>query len=154
MRLSRKTDYALRVLMTLVDRWGEGPISMNELAKRNEVPKKFLEHIMLDLKSQGWVESSPGRLGGYVLAQPPERITLGQVVRHFDGILAPVGCVSISNHEPCSQAPTCRFRRVLLDIRTATSAHLDNATLAQVARNEPVADREVFNLELIGGDGI
>ena len=62
---------------------------MNELARTNDVPKKFLEHIMLDLKSQGWVTSSPGRTGGYVLSLPPERITLGQVVRHFDGILAP-----------------------------------------------------------------
>jgi Rrf2 family protein len=154
MRLSRKTDYALRVLMTLVDRWGQGPISMNELARANDVPKKFLEHIMLDLKSQGWVASSPGRTGGYVLSLPPERITLGQVVRHFDGILAPVGCVSISNFEACSQSSTCRFRRVLLDIRNATAEHMDNATLAQVARNEPVTDREVFSLELIGGDGI
>ncbi|AMV25557.1 HTH-type transcriptional regulator CymR [Gemmata sp. SH-PL17] len=154
MRLSRKTDYALRVLLALVDRWGQGPISMNELAKQNDVPKKFLEHIMLDLKSQGWVESSPGRMGGYVLALPPERITLGQVVRHFDGILAPVGCVSISNNEPCTQAPTCRFRRVLLDIRNVTASYMDNATLAQVSRNAPVDDRELFSLELVGGDGI
>jgi Rrf2 family protein len=156
MKLSRKADYALRVLFTLVERWGQsqGPISMNELAKKNDVSKRFLEHIMLDLKSQGWVESSPGRTGGYVLAQPPERITLGQVVRHFDGILAPVGCVSISNFEGCSQAGNCRFRRVLLEIRNLTASHMDNATLAQVARNEPVTDREVFNLELIGGDGI
>lgn len=154
MRLSRKTDYALRVLMTLVDRWGQAPSSMSELARLNDVPKKFLEHIMLDLKSQGWVESSPGRLGGYVLAIAPERITLGQVVRHFDGVIAPVGCVSLSNFEGCSQSATCRFRRVLLDIRNATAAHMDNATLAQVARNEPVADREVLSLELIGGDGI
>lgn len=154
MRLSRKTDYALRVLMTLVDRWGQGPISMNELAKKNDVPKKFLEHIMLDLKSQGWVESSPGRLGGYVLALAPERITLGQVVRHFDGILAPVGCVSQSQPEACSQSATCRFRRVLLDVRNATAAHLDGTTLAQVARHEPVAPREVLTLGLADGDGI
>ncbi len=154
MRLSRKTDYALRVLLALVDRWSQGPVSMNELAKQNDVPKKFLEHIMLDLKSQGWVESSPGRMGGYVLALPPERITLGQVVRHFDGILAPVGCVSISNNEPCTQAPTCRFRRVLLDIRNVTASYMDNATLAQVSRNAPVDDRELFSLELVGGDGI
>lgn len=154
MRLSRKADYALRVLFTLVERWGQGPISMAALAKKNDVPKKFLEHIMLDLKSQGWVESLPGRAGGYFLAKPPEQITLGQVVRHFDGVLAPVGCVSISNYESCSQAATCRFRRVLLEIRNLTAAHMDNATLGQVARKEPVTDRELFSLELLSGDGI
>jgi Rrf2 family protein len=127
---------------------------MSALAKKNDVPKRFLEHIMLDLKAQGWVTSLPGRSGGYVLAQAPEKITLGQVVRQFDGVLAPIGCVSISNFEGCSQSPTCRFRRVLLEIRNLTAAHMDNATLAQVALNEPVTDREVFSLELVGGDGI
>jgi len=154
MRLSRKADYALRVLMTLVDRWGQGPVSMNELARLNDVPKKFLEHIMLDLKAQQWVTSSPGRFGGYALAHPPERITLGQVVRHFDGVLAPVGCVSQSQPEGCSQSATCRFRRVMLDVRNATAAYLDGATLAAVARNEPVDAREVLTLGLADGDGI
>ena len=120
MKLSKKTDYALRVLFTLVERRGQGPVSMNELAKVNDVPKRFLEHIMLDLKARGWVASAPGRKGGYVLAQDPEQITMGQVVRHFDGILAPIGCVSVSHHEPCSQSAMCRFRRVLLEIRNLT----------------------------------
>lgn len=154
MRLSRKADYALRVLITLVERRGGGPISRNELARLNDVPTRFLEHILLDLKSRGWVSSTPGRAGGYVLAQPPEAITLGQVVRHFDGVVAPIGCVSASGFEACSQAPTCRFRRVMLEIRNLTADHLDNATLARVAANDPVADREVFRLELISGDGI
>ena len=65
---------------------------------------------MLDLKSRGWVESLPGRDGGFVLAKPPGEITLGEVVRHFDGILSPVGCVSTSHYEPCSQESFCRFR--------------------------------------------
>lgn len=154
MRLSKKADYALRALFALLDRRGLGPVSMNALAKQNDVPKRFLEHIMLDLKSQGWVESSPGRNGGYVLAQPPERITMGQVIRFFDGVLAPVGCVSISGYEPCSQAGTCRFRRVLLEVRNMTVQHMDNATLAQVAGHRPVNDEEVFSMEFTAGDGI
>jgi Rrf2 family protein len=153
-KISKKADYALRVLFSLVERWGLGPTSMNQLARENDVPKRFLEHIMLALKSQGWVESSPGRTGGYVLAQPPERITMGQVVRHFDGVLSPIGCVSISNHQPCSQSARCRFRRVLLEIRNLTSAHMDNATLAQVANNAPVTDKEIFAMEFTAGDGI
>src|SRR5262249_41751839 len=141
MKLSKKADYALRVLFTLVEHWGQGPVSMTTLARRNEVPKRFLEHIMLDLKKQGWVASSPGRLGGYMLAQDPNRITRGQVVRHFDGLLAPIGCVSVSRHEPCSQSPTCRFRRVLLDIRNLTARYMDNATLARVYANQPVTNQ-------------
>jgi Rrf2 family protein len=158
MKLSKKTDYALRVLFTLVDRRGQGPVSMTELAKANEVPKRFLEHIMLDLKKKKWVSSTPGRKGGYVLAQDPERITMGQVVRYFDGILAPIGCVSVSCNEPCSQSPSCRFRRVLLEIRNMTARYMDNATLAGVHANQPVNEKEVFSLELpvdlIRGEGI
>jgi Rrf2 family protein len=158
MKLSKKTDYALRVLFTLVERRGQGPVSMTELAKTNEVPKRFLEHIMLDLKKKKWVASTPGRKGGYVLAQDPERITMGQVVRYFDGILAPIGCVSVSCHEPCSQSPSCRFRRVLLEIRNMTARYMDSATLADVHANKPVNDNEVFSLELpvdlIAGGGI
>jgi Rrf2 family protein len=154
MRLSRKADYALRALVTLVECRGHGPISRNELAKRNDVPRRFLEHILLSMKSQGWVASSPGRIGGYVLALPPEQITLGQVVRFFDGIVAPIGCVSISKFEACSQSSTCRFRRVLLDIRNLTAGYLDNTTLAQVAVNQPVADSQIFRLEMASDDGI
>jgi Rrf2 family protein len=158
MKLSKKTDYALRVLFTLVERRGQGPVSMTELAKANDVPKRFLEHIMLDLKKKKWVSSAPGRKGGYVLAKDPEHITMGQVVRYFDGILAPIGCVSVSCHQPCSQASGCRFRRVLLEIRNMTARYMDNATLARVYANQPVNDQEVFSLklavDLIDGKGI
>jgi Rrf2 family protein len=115
MRLSKKSDYALRVLFDLVEHRGRGPVSMNDLAKRNDVPKRFLEHIMLELKKEGWVESFPGRKGGYQLAQDPEKITMGQVVRRFDGVLAPIGCVSVSHPVRCSQESTCRFRRSARD---------------------------------------
>jgi Rrf2 family protein len=157
-KLSKKTDYALRALFTLVGRRGQGPVSMTELARTNDVPKRFLEHIMLDLKKKKWVSSTPGRKGGYVLAQDPERITMGQVVRYFDGLLAPIGCVSVACHEPCSQSPSCRFRRVLLEIRNMTARYMDSATLARVYANKPISDKEVFSLEmaveLIGGEGI
>ncbi|MBA4032863.1 MAG: Rrf2 family transcriptional regulator [Planctomyces sp.] len=154
MKLSRKADYALRILITLASRFGEGPIPLTELAKLNDAPKRFLEHIVLDLKSQGWIDSSPGRRGGYILAQPPDQITMGQVVRYFDGVIAPVACVSTSMHKSCSQARFCRFRRVLLEIRNFTSRYLDNMTLAALVVLEPVEDDEVFALELAGGDGI
>jgi Rrf2 family protein len=154
-RISKKTDYALRALFTLVDRWEEGePISLAELARLNDVPKKFLEHIMLDLKEHGWVRSLPGRKGGYLLSVSPDRITLGQVIRTFDGVLAPIGCVSVTRNESCSQSPTCRFRRVFLDVRNLVARVMDNTTIATVASYAPVTNPEVFQLELTGGEGI
>jgi Rrf2 family protein len=149
-----KTDYALRALFTLVEHYGRGPIPIRELARRNDVPKRFLEQIMLELKSRGWVDSMPGKLGGYVLAKDPEQITLGQVVRHFDGVLAPMSCVSVSHYERCSQEPVCRFRRVLLEVRNVTHRLMDQATLARVFAGEPVRAEEVFDPLLLGGEGI
>jgi Rrf2 family protein len=154
MKISKKSDYALRVLMTLVDNYGHEPISIRELASQNAVPKRFLEHIMLDLKSQGWVSSLPGKAGGYMLAQRPDEISMGQVVRYFDGLLAPINCVSVNQYEPCSQEAVCRFRRVFLDARNETARLMDNTTLSAAFRGEPVRRQEVFDDALMGGAGI
>ena len=154
MKLSKKTDYALRALFTLVEHHGRGPIPIRELARRNEIPKRFLEHIMLDLKSKGWVESSPGKQGGYVLARAPSKITMGEVIRHFDGVLAPIGCVSATHYERCTQESVCRFRRILLDARNYVARLMEHATLAAVFLGAPVHEREVFATGLMAGDGI
>ncbi len=154
MRISRRADYALRVLFTLVEENGRRPVSIRELAERNEVPKPFLEHIMLDLKAQAWVRSLPGKRGGYVLAKQPDEITMGQVVRFFDGLLAPINCVSMHQYEPCSQEDRCHFRRVFLHIRNDTARYMDNATLASVFAQTIVQRQEVFTDLLTDGAGI
>lgn len=143
MKLSRKTDYALRALLTLVEHYGRDPIPIRELARRNDVPKPFLEHIMLEMKAQGWVESVPGKRGGYVLARSPEKITLGQVVRLFDGVLAPIGCVSVTDYKRCSQEPVCRVRHVFLEIRNYTAGLMDRATLASIYAGRPITGEEM-----------
>ncbi len=153
MRVSKKTDYALRALFTLADHYGGAPIPIRELARRNDIPKRFLEQIMLDLKSQGWVKSMAGLRGGYILSKSPSKITMGEVVRHFDGILAPIGCVSVTAYKRCSQEPVCRFRRVFLDARNYVTGIMERATLAEVAKGSPVSKQEVSTV-FIGGDGI
>jgi Rrf2 family protein len=153
MWVSKKTDYALRALFTLVDHYRGVPIPIRELARRNDVPKRFLEQIMLDLKTQGWVESVAGIRGGYILARDPEKIMMGEVVRHFDGILAPIGCVSVSRYERCSQEPVCRFRRVFLDVRNYVAGIMDRSSLADVAKSAPVSKQEVAG-DFMGGAGI
>jgi len=153
MRISKKTDYALRSLFTLVDHFGGAPIPIRELARRNDVPKRFLEQIMLALKAQGWVDSVVGVRGGYVLAKSPSKITMGEVVRHFDGIIAPIDCVSVVGYKRCSQETVCRFRRVFLDARNYVAGLMDKATLAEVNRGAPVSKQEI-STGFIGGAGI
>ena len=138
----------------MVGNHGKGPMSIREIALKNDIPRRFLEQIMLDLKSQGWVESLAGRDGGFVLGKPPEEITMGQVVRFFDGIIAPIACVSTSHYEACSQEPVCRFRRVMLDIRNYVSRLMDGATLSSVFVSPIVERSEVFSPEFVYGEGI
>lgn len=154
MKLSRKSDYALRALFDLAEHFGSGPISIRELAERNDIPRRFLEQIMIDLRTAGWVNSIAGRDGGFELAVSPEKLTMGQVVRLFDGLLAPIGCVSVSAYEPCTQEGRCRFRRVLLEIRNYTTKLMDRASLAKVLLGQPVLKEEVFEASYLAGDGI
>lgn len=153
MRVSKKTDYALRALFTLVEHYHGAPIPIRELARRNDVPKRFLEQIMLALKSQGWVDSVAGIRGGYVLARSPAKITMGEVVRHFDGILAPIDCVSVTGYQRCSQESVCRFRRVFFDARNYVASLMDRSTLADVAKGAPLSKQEV-SAGFMGGEGI
>jgi Rrf2 family protein len=138
MRVSKKTDYALRVLLFLAAQEGVGPVAIHDLAERNGIPKRFLEQILLKLKAQGWVSSRQGKLGGYYLAKSPDVITVGEVVRHFEGVLAPIGCVSVTAHTPCTRETTCLLRRVFLEIRDHTAHLLDQMTLANVVAGKPV----------------
>jgi Rrf2 family protein len=154
MQVSRKTDYALRALFTLVDNFGRGPIPIRELSRRNDIPKKFLEQIMLAMKERGWVRSEAGARGGYVLAKDPDRITMGEVVRHFDGILAPIDCVSVTGYRRCSQESLCRFRRVFLDARNYVASLMDHSTLADVAKGVPVSKPEILAGGFSDGGGI
>jgi DNA-binding IscR family transcriptional regulator len=78
---------------------------------------------------------------------------MGEVVRHFDGILAPIDCVSVTGYQRCSQEPVCRFRRVFLDARNYVTGIMDKATLAEVSKGLPVSKREV-SAGFIGGEGI
>jgi DNA-binding IscR family transcriptional regulator len=79
---------------------------------------------------------------------------MGEVVRYFDGILAPIDCVSVTGYERCSQEPVCRFRRVFFDARNYVAALMERSTLGDVARNLPVSRQEVSSAGFTGGEGI
>jgi len=142
MQLSMRTDYALRALITLVENRDGKPIPIGRLASMNDIPKRFLEHIMLDLKQKGWARSVAGKNGGYLLAADPKDISMGQVIRHFDGYLAPIACVSSTHYHPCSQERACRFRRVFLKARNMITRLLDTTSLADVMQDPPLEEEE------------
>jgi len=108
---------------------------------------------MLKLKARGWVDSVAGVRGGYVLAKKPGEISMGEVVRNFDGILAPIDCVSVTGYKRCLQEPVCRFRRVFFDARNYVAKLMENATLAEVSQSTPVSKLEISS-GFTGGEGI
>ena len=153
-RLSNKTDYALRSLFILVEYYGKELVTTRQLAERGDIPRKFLEQILMAMKERGWIESVTGKKGGYRLAKPPSKLTLGEVIRSFDGMLAPIACVSVTQYRPCSQDAVCRFRRLFLDARNNVARLMDEATLEAVFKAAPVTKQEVFTDTLVGGAGI
>ena len=138
MKISNKADYALLALFTLMDASRGVPISARAISDRNKIPLKFLEHILREMKEQGWVESSAGKHGGYRLARKPSSISVGEVVRYFDGLLGPTTCSSLSCLEgTCPHEATCRFRWLFQDIQHYAVRLLDSSTLESVAKGPP-----------------
>lgn len=136
MKLSKKGEYALRSLINLgiAAEVGRKLVQVTELAESEQLPIKFLEQIMQALKDAKLVESARGKFGGYRLAQPANRITIGSVVRLIDGPLAPIGCVSQTAYEKCTcpDEAHCGLRMLMLDVRNAIAGILDRYTLADV----------------------
>lgn len=136
MKLSRKGEYALRALICLGlgEAFGRKRLQVAEIASSDNIPEKFLEQIMNDLRDGGFVEGQRGRNGGYRLARPAEQISLGQVIRHIEGPLAPVACASHTAYERCScpDEANCGLRMLMLDVRNAISDILDRHTLGSV----------------------
>lgn len=136
MKLSKRGEYALRSLINLgiAAKVGRSLVRVTELAKAEDLPIKFLEQVMQQLREAGYVQSVRGKHGGYRLGKPAAQITIGSVVRLIDGPLAPIGCVSQTAYEPCNcpDEAHCGLRMLMLDVRNAIAAILDRYTLADV----------------------
>lgn len=136
MKLSKRGEYALRSLINLgiAAKVGRSLLRVSELAKAEDLPIKFLEQVMQQLREAGYVEAVRGKLGGYRLARPAGEIRVGEIIRLIDGPLAPIGCVSQSAYEPCNcpDEAHCGLRMLMLDVRNAIANILDRYSLADV----------------------
>lgn len=140
--LSRKSKYALKALAVLAKEYGQGPVLISDMAQRDEIPRKFLEIILLELKNAGMLQSRKGKGGGYSLGRPPHQITLGHVIRVLDGPLAPLPCVSRTAYVRCRECRderTCGIRMVMKEVRDATAQILDATTLADMLKRVEIA---------------
>ena len=135
--VSKKTKYALKALMYLANEQREGSVRVEDLAQDENIPRKFLEVILLTLRNHGMLQSKKGKGGGYQLGRPPGAISIGEVVRIFDGPLAPVPCASETAYrkcDECSDENTCGIRIVMKEVRDSIAAILDGTTLADLVK--------------------
>jgi Rrf2 family protein len=136
MKLSKKGEYALRslIILGIAAEMDRKLVQVTELAESEQLPVKFLEQILHQLKEARIVESERGKFGGYRLARPARKVTIGEVVRLIDGPLAPIGCVSQTAYEPCTcpDEAHCGLRMLMVDVRNAIAGILDRYTLADV----------------------
>jgi Rrf2 family protein len=130
--LSARAKYGLKAMLYLAEKEGLGGVQGAAIADSQNIPKKFLDTILLELKNNGLLHSKKGKGGGYVLARPSAKVTVGHIVRILDGPLALIPCVSQTAYRPCTDCPdevACEIRRVMQQVRDATSEILDNMTL-------------------------
>ncbi len=140
--ISKKTIYAFKALIHLAGIPDAQPVLIADLARDEEIPKKFLEFILLSLRKGGLLQSRVGKGGGYTLALPPSKITLGSVVRILEGDIAPVQCLSTTNYarcEECRDEATCGIRLTMADVNVALSGVLDSLTLADMLERSETA---------------
>lgn len=147
--LTAKGKYGLKALAQLATLKPGQTMQAAEIAKLNNIPKKFLDAILSDFRNAGIVYSRKGPGGGYSLARAPDKIELGRIVRTIDGPLAPIACASRTAYRPCRDCKdvrTCTVRRIMTRVRDAMSDVLDRMTIADMIGGTPRSPRRASGL--------
>lgn len=136
MKIGKRAEYGLRAMINLgiARELEHDRVSASDLAACDNLPLKFVEQIMGDLRSAGYVDTMRGRFGGYFIAKPMNEIRMGDLVRFLDGPLAPISCASQTGYQPCSCSDEahCGLRMLMIDVRNAIANILDRYTLDDV----------------------
>jgi Rrf2 family protein len=132
--LSKRSQYALKALGYLTEKYREGPVLISEIARKKKIPLKFLENILLELKNMGILESKKGKGGGYFLKRNPKNVRVAEVIRKVNGPIALLPCVSLYFYERCKDCDEkhCALHDIMIDVRDATLEILEKRTLVDL----------------------
>ena len=128
----KKHQYALRAIYELARRYGEGPVKISEIAKAQAIPLRFLEVILNQLKGSGFVTSRRGFYGGYYLVTPPEKISVGAIMRYMQGPVDPMACMACVSQNDCPLDNDCPFMPLWSRVSTAIFGIYDTTTIADL----------------------
>ncbi len=132
MKVTKRGEYALKLLLALASKPRSNPLSLGQISREEKLPVKFLEQIVMTLKKAGFVESTKGKHGGYILSRPAKKIKLGEIIRAIDGSLAPLETGEEIKKKIQKEERHPGLYAVFLDVRNATCEILDNTSLADV----------------------
>lgn len=135
MKISTKGHYGVQAMFDLAQHYGEGPISLKSVAKRQDLSEHYLEQLIAVLRKSGLVKSVRGAQGGYVLAREPADIRVGDIVRVLEGPIAPVDCVNLEDPELCQRSEFCVTRNVWEKVRNSIESVLDSISLSDMCKD-------------------
>jgi Rrf2 family protein len=144
--ISKKAKYAIKALKVLTEEYGKGPVLISYISAKENIPKKFLEAILLELRNHGILQSQKGKGGGYLLRVDPGRVNLAQVLRVIDGPIAPTPCVSFNFYvkcDDCNDEVTCALRPIMERVRDANLGVYENTTLLSFQNIGSIETKEV-----------
>jgi Rrf2 family protein len=144
MNVSSKCYYAIRAVYALAERGGTSPMKIADIADREQIPIRFLEVILNQLKGGGFVKSRRGAEGGYQLARAADEMTIGEIMRFVDGPIAPVDCVSQSRPKECEFHGECHFFCFWGRVREAISGVVDQTTFADLLKENRERKRKDY----------
>ncbi|MGX1023262.1 Rrf2 family transcriptional regulator [Flavobacterium sp. CS20] len=137
--LSKKTKYAINALVYIAKNIDNQPVAASDISENQNIPLKFLETILTELRNARILRSKKGKYGGYLLNESPDKINLAKIVRLFDGAIALLPCVTYNYYEKCEECideETCGIRQVVMEIRNTTVQQLKSATLTSIVERE------------------
>jgi Rrf2 family cysteine metabolism transcriptional repressor len=143
MKLSTKGRYAMRAMMDLGQHHGEGPVMLKDIAHRQGISERYLEHLFLSLKAAGMVNSVRGAHGGFTLTRPPSETNLIDIIRICEGPLSIVECVTDANF--CPRSLRCATRDIWLELKTAMDGVLESLTLQDLVMRQQKKEQSTAN---------
>ncbi len=145
--ITQKMKYALKALLVLGDEASGAdpePLTIEEIARRSGTPKRFLEHILLEIRNAGVIASIRGRSGGYSLIKRPEDVSISELLRLIDGPIAPLPCLSRRAYqrcEDCTDEAACRIRKVFAEVFWSYLLIIESLTLADMLKSPAAAEQ-------------
>jgi len=134
MKISTKIRYGTRAMLELASHYGEGPVELREIAEKEDIPLKYLEQVIIPIRTAGYVKSVRGSKGGYILAKPPSEIFLSDLIEILDGPIHLVEC--INNPTACRKTPLCVTRDIWKEVSESIDHILRSITLEDMVRRK------------------